>query len=261
MRALRLLVLCSFFAGPALAWDGNRNWEELTTGPTSGGGGNWGTGGRTDRGITCANCHVGGPAFTQGRIGLDFVFTPALESVGGQQGYQPGRRYQVQVRLTGEWRGLSGCGQYLMHMNGFGAAFELGNGQRAGRYETDAGQDSNSCPATIPDNNSTMAYTTITYGRCHAVTSTGTEGRTTWSLYWTAPAAGSGAVKVSWGAVDGNCDMNSMGDDVKVGSFNLAEGIAQAPPRAPRRLTRPGFDWSPALASRPRGLEPWFSLL
>jgi len=220
MRALTLLFLV--VSAPALAWDGNLMWNAPTTGPTSGGAGIWGTGGRADHHIGCTACHVE----AQGQVSLQLTFNPALDTTGGGTSYKPGQRYQVTAALLGEWkgRGFQTCGQYVSHTNGFGAAFELSGGARAGRIETDSGQDSDACPSTVGDPNS--GNTTITYGDCHAVAANAKEDLTQWTFWWTAPAAGSGPVTIFWGVVDGDCDMKSTGDDAKVGQQVLTEGVA-----------------------------------
>ncbi|MFO0595000.1 MAG: choice-of-anchor V domain-containing protein [Myxococcaceae bacterium] len=208
-------AVCVAASGAALAWDGNKLWEEPTTGPISGGAGIWGVGGKQDKGITCAHCHVGG----QGRVGLGLAFVPAL---GANDAYVPGQRYAITATLTGQWlgRGFQTCGQYLMSMNGMGAAFEFPDGRVAGVIESDNAQSAASCPQTVADQ---LTGTTITWKRCHAVVGGNREDLTTWTFAWTAPAAGSGPVTLFWGVVDGNCDMTSKNDDVKVGRRALVE--------------------------------------
>ena len=60
---------------------------------------------------------------------------------------------------------------------------------------------------------------------------------TSWHLWWTAPAAGSGALTVYVAAVDGNGgsgspdnDQNPVGDDTVQASFSLREAGAPPPP-------------------------------
>lgn len=218
MRAL-VPLLCVALVTPANAWDGFKMFDAPTTGPTSGGGGVWGTGGKRDFGVTCSSCHVKG----QGKIYATVEFFPLLMQVGPQSLYKPGQRYQVTVTLKNQWlgRGFVTCGQYLMSMNGFAASFETAAGVRAGRLEADSGQDSNACPATIPD---LQTGTTVTFGQCTVIASTNTEDQTTWTFKWTAPTAGAGTVTMFYGVVDGNCDMKSTGDDVKMGSVVMAQG-------------------------------------
>ncbi|MCC6337786.1 MAG: hypothetical protein IT380_27805 [Myxococcales bacterium] len=231
-RWLELTIALSCLAPPAaLAWDGNELWNAPTTGPTSGGAGIWGTGSRRDGRITCEACHE--PPATGGMpVDLTLAFQPALEQVGGAPGYRPGRRYTVTATLTGETLGLSGCGQYLTHTNGFGVSFEDGSGLLAGRLESDLGMNASSCPPTVPQ---LATDSTITYGDCHALVSSATPNRSTWTFVWTAPPAGSGTVTLYWGVVDGDCDMTSRSDQAKTGSRALAEGSAS---RAGERRSR-----------------------
>lgn len=220
------LALAAWLAPRAAwAWDGPGLWYDSAAGAQPGGGGLLGTGSTRDRGITCAHCHTK-PA---GLINLKLDFTPPLPTVGGQQTYAPGQKYQIDVKLVGEHLGLSGCGQYLTHTNNFAAAFEDASGNPTGVLASDSGQSSASCPPALPK---PINGTTVLYGDCHAVTASGGQDLSAWSFSWTAPASGAGAIRLSYGAVDGNCDMMSTGDDVKVGALNLGEATAMAaPPR------------------------------
>ncbi len=150
--------------------------------------------------------------------------------VGGQPTYTPGQKYQVDVKLVGEHLGLSGCGQYLTHVNNFAATVEGASGKLAGVLGSDSGQSSSSCPKDLPK---PISGTTVLYGDCHALISSGAENMSSWSFSWTAPAAGSGGLTLFYGAVDGDRDMMSMNDDVKVGTIKLGEATAalEAPPR------------------------------
>jgi hypothetical protein len=160
--------------------------------------------------------------------------------VGGQTTYEPGQRYQVDVQLVGEHLGLSNCVAGATNLNHFVASFEDASGNVAGALAADSGQSSAACPSTAP----TMpSGTTLTYGDCRAVFSTG-KTQTAWTFTWTAPVKTSGPVTVYYGAVDGNCDMMSMNDDVKVGALRLNEATAMGPSepggdqRATARRTR-----------------------
>jgi hypothetical protein len=229
MRPLITLIVLSMFAVPAFAWDGPQYWEAPTNEP-EGGGGVWGTGGKSDFGISCTHCHKRPASMPTPSVNLQWSFNPPLEMVGGAQAYKPGQRYTVSVSMTGETLGFSNCNGNANN-NGFGAAFELANGQRAGRLQSDWGQDSNACPPVLPSYVNSFGYTipvtdggTSTYGSCHAIASTSLENTGYRYFFWTAPAAGSGTVTVFWGAVDGNCDMNSQNDDSRSGTFAITEG-------------------------------------
>ena len=220
MRALAVGLMLAL-ATEASAWDGFKMFEEPTTGPTSGGGGIWGTGARRDNGLTCANCHVvNGPS----KVYAQIEFFPLLNQVGPNSLYRPGQRYQLKVTLKGEslGRGFGVCGQLLTHTNGFAAAFETVKGVRVGRLESDSGQDSSACPLTVAD---AQPGSTVTYGSCTVISSTRREDQTQWTFWWTAPAKGAGTVMMFWGVVDGNCDLKSTGDDTKMGSVLMAEGL------------------------------------
>jgi hypothetical protein len=245
-----LLVGCIGVATPALAWDANAYWYEPANGGPPpqgsqyavlpGGGGILATGGATDHNITCADCHVK----AAGQISSAFLFDgKTLTS------YAPGHTYQVTAQLLYEHLGLSGCGQYVNgNVNNFGATFEDANGNVVGVLASDGNTSGASCQATLP---SSVTGTTIVYGDCHAITSTSTKDLTQWSFSWTAPAVGSGPVTLYYGMVDGNCMMDSLNDDVKVGNVKLTEG-------APMAMAKP-FGANSALAAL--GLYPVAALV
>ena len=210
----------------AQAWDGPDLWFAPAAGKSPGGNGVIGTGGALDHNITCASCHMK----AESTIDLALDFTPPLPSVGGQPTYTPGQKYTVGVKLVGEHLGLNGCGQYLTHVNNFAATVENASGKLAGVLGSDSGQTSTSCPKDLPK---PINGTTVLYGDCHAVISSGAENLAAWSFVWTAPAAGSGGLTLYYGAVDGDCDMMSMNDDVKMGTIKLGEATAALvlPPR------------------------------
>ena len=82
----RLVLLTAVLSTPVLVWDGFKMFSEATTGPTSGGGGIWGTGSKRDHAITCAACH----AKAQSKINVALTFTRPVENAGA--GYKGGRR-------------------------------------------------------------------------------------------------------------------------------------------------------------------------
>jgi hypothetical protein len=225
MAFMGAALLAGSAAGTARAWDGHTLWYDSASGANPGGGGIIGTGGVTDYNITCAHCHT--DAMSQ--IDVQLAFTPPLEDVGGEAVYAPGQTYQVAVTLVGEYLGTSGCEMYMARTNNFAATVEDVSGKVAGVLASDSGQSSTNCPQDSPGPG---AGTTLMYRDCHAVFSNGAEDRTSWAFSWTAPAAGSGQLTLYYGAVDGNCDMTSKGDDVKVGTLKLGEAMAA---RAPGR--------------------------
>jgi hypothetical protein len=205
----------------ALAWDGPTLWyEPANAGP--GGGGLITTGGALDHNVTCAHCHDKGDGSQgYGVIGADVSFNPPIGAA-----YKKGQRYEVTVALTGEHLALSGCmNDYPVNRNGFAASFEDDSGKVVGSLSAAFG-DAASCVRAAPD--PFPKVTTWTYGDCHAVmgVSDGLLGEpATWTFSWTAPSDGS-TVSMYYGVVDGNCMMDSMGDDVKVGTKKLGAGVA-----------------------------------
>jgi hypothetical protein len=233
----RLLALISFlfvvlFGASALAWDGPDMWYMPAAGsPISnpkgpGGGGILGTGGARDYGITCANCHTQGKS-PYGLISAKIDFNPMLVA----SMYKPGQSYAITVTLIGEHLGLSGCGQYTPDNNNHvGLTIEDGSGNMAGSLRADMGS-STTCPADVPFDPNTFKGTFM-YGDCKGVLSHG-AGMTSWTFNWTAPPKGSGDATLYYGVVDGNCMMDSLDDDVKVGVMKMGEATAmrEDPPK------------------------------
>lgn len=223
MRTWISILSCVFwmtFASIASAWDGPEMWYAPATGPAGniGGGGLLGTGGAQDFNVTCANCHVKAP----GKIDFKLAFNPPLPTVGGNLTYSPGTKYTVTATLLGETLGKSGC--MLDNNNDFSATVEDANGKIAGVLAADNGMSMANCPKTLPPANQ-IPGTTMMTGDCHAVLSHGKD-RTTWTFTWTAPMKGAGPLTWYWGAVDGDCMMNSTDDDVKTGTLKLGEAMA-----------------------------------
>jgi hypothetical protein len=222
--ALASLLLLVVSAKTASAWDGPNMWYDPANGSPQtnqnpGGGGILGTGGLTDHGITCANCHLKGKNPT-GLIDAQIDFNPQL--VAGA--YTPGQTYTITVTMTGEHLGLSGCGQYTPDNNNFMVAtLEDDNGNVAGDLRAASGSTT-SCPPTVTFDPNTFKGTFM-YADCHAVLSHG-AGLTSWTFDWIAPTKGSGQVTLYYGMVDGNCTMDSLDDDVKVGTIKLGEATA-----------------------------------
>jgi hypothetical protein len=222
---MALLLSSTLSVGAALAWDGPALWFDSPVGALPGGGGIIGTGSARDFNITCAHCHTG----AEGKIDAKLDFMPPLPSVGGQQTYEPGQTYAVSVSLLGEHLGAY-CEQYMMHVNNVAVTVEDAGGKGAGVLTSDGGESSSSCPKTLPD---PVKGSTVLYGDCHAIVSNGMENMTEWSFSWTAPSAGAGPLTLYYGIVDGDCDMSSRGDDVKVGTIKLGEATAAVTPGGP----------------------------
>lgn len=234
MRAIAWSSLALFLlllAAPVRAWDGPALWESPANAAQPGGGGVWGVGGKRDFGVSCAHCHVENDPVK--KVDLQFAWNPPLQSIAGQAAYSPGKTYSITATLVNEHLGLSGCGAYTSNVNNFAVGFENGAGATAGILVGDYGRG-DACPPTLPSP-PPAGMNTMTYGDCHALASAGGAGKTTWTFQWLSPAAGSGPVAVHWGVVDGNCDMMSMNDDVKVGTTMLVEGTVRWEDRKPSR--------------------------
>lgn len=226
MPKLLIISLVSLMALPASAWEIPCNWTNTTTSVAdeAGGGGLFATGGKRDYSVTCSACHLETlttPA--RGQIDTTLTFVPALGTVGTVKTFTPGQRYEVTVTLVGEYLGLSGCGT-AENINTFTATVEDPAGNTFGLLESDTGQSSNACLTGLSSANCNGSLpatggTTFMAGDCHAVAGYGTA-RTTWKFYWTPPAATTATdVTFYWGAVDGDCKMNSLKDDVKERTF------------------------------------------
>lgn len=110
----KLVLTLSLFASlmiaapSAMAWD----WgSPFSRGPWRGSGGNFATGSPRSLGITCTSCHLGAQNIPPNqRIGLQ---VSARRDNGGSlvaadifaNGYQPGARYKITVRLLNEHKG------------------------------------------------------------------------------------------------------------------------------------------------------------
>lgn len=215
-------------AGGAAAWDGPGQWWKPAHDKDPGGGGIYGTGGQGDYGIKCTDCHVKPKEI----IDASVTPLPAWGMLGAAKTYTPGRRYEITVRLLKESLGMSGCGPYVGHVNNFVGTFEDGAGKPAGMLETDSGRKSTACPKAAPDPK-TASGTTWIYGDCRAVIPTHVpDGTTQWKFYWTAPPVGAGDVTFFAGVGDGNCEMNSTGDDMKMLTLKLSQGMAMSGPKS-----------------------------
>jgi hypothetical protein len=213
-----------FITRTASAWDAPELWYDPAQGVKAspydvspGGGGIIGTGGQTDYGITCASCHTSTGVQNPGTISVDFA--PAWN---GQ--YVPGQTYAITATLKGEHLGVSGCDANMDNRNQIAVTFEDDLGKVAGVLAGDYGSSA-SCPSTPPPQGFTGS--TILWKDCHAIIANTLKNTTSWTFKWTAPAQGAGTVTMYYGAVDGDCSMSSMGDDVKTGSVKLNEKTAR----------------------------------
>jgi hypothetical protein len=228
-----LSIASMFVARTASAWDAPELWYDPAEGAVAkpynvspGGGGIVGTGGQADHNITCASCHTSGAA-KYGSIAVDF--SPSFNNQ-----YVPGQTYTITATLQGEHLGLSGCDPNNDNRNEIAVTFEDDMGRVAGVLAGDYGSSA-SCPTTPPPTGFTGS--TFLWKDCRAVIGNGIKNQTSWTFKWTAPAQGAGTVTMYYGAVDGDCSMSSLGDDVKAASVKLSEKTAQNDVRQPPNRT------------------------
>jgi hypothetical protein len=121
--------------------------------------------------------------------------------------------------------GQSGCtSNDPGNVNGFAASFENESGKTVGTLRAAFG-DATNCAQRAPDPFPDVS--SWTYGDCHAVMGRNQSGGgpPVWTFTWVAPSDGSN-VTMYYGVVDGDCMMDSMGDDVRVGVKKLGAGVA-----------------------------------
>jgi hypothetical protein len=172
----------------------------------------------------------------QSQIGINVTAVPAFVVAGNDTKYVPGQTYTITIAMTGQHlgggKGANDPTSTMNNKNGMAAAIENANGQRAGRFVADAGQDTNSCPATNPypggpgtGSGAPVGMTTFMYGDCHAVLPLDHQLISSWKFNWTAPAAGAGDLTLFIGMVDGDTGgESSLDDDVLEKSIPLKEG-------------------------------------
>ena len=203
LAALAVLLL----AGHARAFHVGSTFDALPG--KGGGGGTFYTGAPTERGYTCAACHLN----PEGKIRASLSTAPA--GLFESRRYTPGQAYTVSLKLLNEHRGLSSS---RSNFNGFTIVFLDGKRQHAGRISGYAADE----------------Y----YGSGSALLASAgkTVGTSSWSFTWTAPPAGTGAVTMYIGMVDGNgADSpptqtltDPLGDDVVMASLVLSDGSTAA---------------------------------
>lgn len=227
---LSAILLLALGGGVVRAFPFNRSWNESATGVAgtnrAGGGGLYGTGGRTDKGVRCQHCHIKGTT-PYGQIGATITPSPAFVKKNGEDAYVPGTHYTFTIAMTGEHR-FGTMAAY--NKNAMALTIENSVGMRAGRFVADAGQDTNACPSQnpypgSPGPTSPVGKTTFMYGDCHGVLPLDLPQLTSWKFDWYAPAAGAGDLTLHLGMVDGDSDgESSLGDDALERSMLLREG-------------------------------------
>jgi hypothetical protein len=200
------IALVAVSAAPALAFHPAPSFDESAN--EGGGGGMHFTGAPRGRGYDCSICHVDSAAMIEARIELE----PAADGA-----FQPGQTYQVAVRLVGEHRGFGAAG----NQNSFLAEFVDDTGAHAGTV------------ANLGERIRMVGDGNVIGGEPLA--------GNRWTFAWQAPAAGTGAVTLHLGMVDGDgagvaetpaTDPNR--DDVAIVAVRLCEGGPGCPDRASR---------------------------
>ncbi len=194
-----------------------------------GGGGVFYTGAPTERGWTCAACHVLAPQEMQVTVRDDLGAFDAGT-------YTPGEVHQITVRIENERLGRSST---RSNFNGM-ALTVLADDPAGAAGSLSAGQGF------------------FLLGRQTLATDSTTVGETEWTFRWTAPDAGAGRVTFYLGVVDGNgADApptstltDPYGDDVATGALSLQESGARAEVIAPLPEVR--WSWLPKAMIRRR---------
>jgi hypothetical protein len=202
-------------------------------------------------GLQCATCHADGPGQVRLKLGADdpSIFT---------SGYIPGVTYLFEVEISGETRGLDyasvGCTEApgpkdtftyeQCNSNSFALEIDAFDGPLAGMNTFCSGPPvAGVCPATndtsdevivSPDGDAVFGQRQHAQNQPYRVLR---NDPTSWHLWWTAPAAGTGALTVYVAAVDGNGgdgsavnDQDPYNDDTVQASFTLRESGAPPPP-------------------------------
>lgn len=199
---------------------------------------------------TCGNCHTDGPGVVRLKLGAD---QPSLFS----DGYQPGTTYELEVELQGETEGTQYAtptcteprtrnDQYAYvpcNNNSYALEIDARDGPLAGPSVFCAAPPiAGACPMPSPLSDESLVSPdgdAVFGNRTHdpAMPKLVTRNDpTTWHLWWTAPAAGSGPVTIYVAAVDGNggsgietSDQDPYGDDTVQASFSIQESGAPVP--------------------------------
>jgi hypothetical protein len=216
--ALVAAVLCE--APPATAFPFINSWHLASSGNNPnrcGADGIYGTGGPTDFGITCKDCHID----AQAAFVVDIDVSPPFQQSGNDRIYVPGQTYDIQISIQGEVHTMNPSGGPTL--NGFAASFEAADGAQMGTLVASQGR-SDACPPSAPTDPMNQHNRTIVYGDCHAVLFEPEHDDTWWAFQWIAPAAGAGDLSLFYAVVDGDhTGESSLGDDTVVGKWNLIE--------------------------------------
>ena len=195
-------------------------------------------------GEDCSSCHRDGPHRVTLALGVDdaTLFTT---------GYVPGQTYELSVSLGNESKGLAyvtptctdvppaggGVAYQQCNNNNFALEIDAADGALAGPGTFCAAPPSQGdCPATSPSGDEVVVAPdgdAVLGNDAHSMSMPYqriANDVTSWHLWWSAPAAGSGPVTVYVAAVDGNggsgtvaSDQDPFGDDTVRGVFHVSE--------------------------------------
>jgi hypothetical protein len=244
ISVIGLVAAIPLVSAAAIAFPKVGAWHTTATAASPGASDIYATGGASDWGITCANCHVK----AAGLVDATVLPTPAWPLLNGMKSYSPAKSYSITVSLVGEHlnANIAPVGNAPPdNINSFALTMEDQNGKPQGVFSTDgtnplfkrsssapecvaknaalpAGFWEGQPPATYTTNNT---GTTFLVGDCHAIVNLTIPNRTSWTFSWKAPAVGTGPLTIYYGLVDGSSHgTSSLDDDVKMGTIKLLEG-------------------------------------
>jgi hypothetical protein len=195
-------------------------------------------------GQTCSACHTDGPQQITIALGADPADLFAT-------GYEPGRTYELEVQLKDESLGteyatptctepLAPSDKYAYvpcNNNNFALEIDTTDWPLASGFCA-AAPVAGACPMPSPSSDEVVVAPggDAVFGNQPRSTVAGMQktltanGRVSWHLWWTAPAAGTGPLTLYVGAVDGNGgdgtttnDQDPYGDDTVAASIMLQE--------------------------------------
>ena len=242
LSVIGLVAALPLVSAAAIAFPKAAAWHQSASAVSPGASDIFATGGVSDWGITCANCHIKAP----GLINATVLPTPAWPTMGGLKAYSPTKSYVITVSLVGEHlnAGIAPVGNAAPdNLNSFALTIEDQNGKPQGVFTTDGtgnfkvSSNAGTCltkTSALPAGNwetqppstyNATTGTTFLVGDCHAIVNLTIPNRTNWTFTWKAPNVGTGPLTIYYGVVDGSSHgTNSQDDDVKMGTVKLVEG-------------------------------------
>lgn len=241
ISVIGLVASIPLVSAVAIAFPKAGAWHTAASATSPGGSDIFATGGVSDWGLTCANCHIKAP----GLIDATVLPTPAWPVKNGLKAYTPGASYTLSVSLVGEHLKANDTTMPVPdNLNSFALTIEDQNGKPQGVFTTDgtgAGFARSSDQAPCTGGNAALPAgfwevqpvskynastgTTFLGGDCHAIVNLTIPNKVNWTFSWKAPAAGTGPLTIYYGVVDGSSrGSNSQDDDVKMGTIKLLEG-------------------------------------